>query len=61
MSIQQMQEKIIERVGEVNDENVLQMLDEALALYNEGKIKEAKEMYQEIKSQARPRPIEFEF
>ncbi len=33
MSIQQMQQQIIEHVGEVNDENILRMLDEELSFY----------------------------
>ena len=33
MSIQQMQQQIIEQIGAVNDENILRMLDEELAFY----------------------------
>jgi len=33
MSIQQMQQQIIEQVASVNDENILRMLDEELAFY----------------------------
>jgi hypothetical protein len=33
MSIQQMQQQIIEHVGAVNDEHILRMLDEELSFY----------------------------
>ena len=33
MSIQEMQQQIIEHVGEVKDENILRMLDEELSFY----------------------------
>jgi hypothetical protein len=33
MSIQQMQQHIIDQVASVNDENILRMLDEELAFY----------------------------
>jgi hemolysin activation/secretion protein len=35
--------------------------DEALALYKEGKLLEAKKMWQDIKDEARPKPLEFKF
>ena len=33
MSIQQMQQQIIDQVGNVKDENILRMIDEELAFY----------------------------
>jgi len=37
MSIQQMQQHIIEQVGAVKDEHILQMLDEELSFYLQNK------------------------
>ncbi len=37
MSIQQMQQHIIEQVGAVKDENILRMLDEELSFYLQNK------------------------
>jgi soluble cytochrome b562 len=35
--------------------------EEALALYRSGRVEEAKKMWEDVKAQARPRPLEFTF
>ena len=61
MSIQQMQQHIIEQVGNVQDENILRMLDEELAFYLEHKNDAAAQLseadYKELVSLA-DEPIE---
>ena len=46
---------------EVHEDELDKKNDEALALYKEGKLLEAKKMWQDVKDEARPRPLKFEF
>ncbi len=44
-----------------HEEKLNKKNEEALALYREGNLKEAKKLWQEVEGEARPRPLEFEF
>lgn len=59
-SLYRQAEDYIKRTA-AQEEELRKRSEEALALYEEGKLEEAKEMWQDIKNEARPEPLEFEF